>query len=352
MAPLSASGTGMTPNDGRGPASGNGMRLSAGSFLPFPGVRSGQRLEPARGSIRPCRRKGRLSIARPLSWLSAILVLLAGAVPLTSAQGDVLPRRIVSINACTDQLLLALADREQIAALTNYAADPEYSIYADEVKRSGIRLIAGNAEQVLKLNPDLVVAGTFTKRATRELLESHGVKIKLFDPPLSIAGNSKSILEAARLFGHPERGEALVAEIDKSLAGAQVAIDGNLSVLQFQRRAYTSGSATLLGDLLHKLGAKNAADSLGISQSGKVTLELILKVRPDALIVFDPNQRPEDQGSSLFSHPALNAVLPRERRIALPNNQIVCGSSALPLAVATLRKGLQGLHARSSSTPQ
>src|SRR5690606_39297055 len=58
------------------------------------------------------------------------------------------PRRIVSINACADQLLLALADRQQILALTHYARDPNMSFYADRAQ--GLPTIRGDAEQVLK----------------------------------------------------------------------------------------------------------------------------------------------------------------------------------------------------------
>src|SRR5688572_3886218 len=57
-----------------------------------------------------------------MRWLRLSLILLL-AIPLLARPGTAQPRRIVSINACTDQLLFKLAP-ERIAALSTYAADP------------------------------------------------------------------------------------------------------------------------------------------------------------------------------------------------------------------------------------
>src|SRR4051812_47409220 len=78
-----------------------------------------------------------------------------------SAQGA---RHIVSLNVCAAQLLLALADPEQIGALSLYAADPGLSFLAIDAAR--FRHDTSSAEQVVAAKPDMVLAGTLTKRAT------------------------------------------------------------------------------------------------------------------------------------------------------------------------------------------
>ncbi len=70
--------------------------------------------------------------ARALAVLLASILLaaataLSGAAvdaPQASAQAVEKPRRIVSLNLCTDQLVVLLADREAIASVTFLAADP------------------------------------------------------------------------------------------------------------------------------------------------------------------------------------------------------------------------------------
>src|SRR3546814_9703894 len=56
---------------------------------------------------------------------------------------------------CADQLVLALADRGQIAGLTKNATDPEMS--GEAVKARGIALLSNSAEQILAIEPDLIV---------------------------------------------------------------------------------------------------------------------------------------------------------------------------------------------------
>ena len=273
---------------------------------------------------------------------------LAGRSHATDQGAAAPPKRIVSINACTDQLLFALADRGQIAALSRYAADDDYSIHTGEVKASGIKLIKGTAEEVLKLKPDLVLAGTFTRRATRELLKRYGVRLVLFPPADTIDQSKAAIRQAARLFGHADRGEALVGEIDRALMAAPSFGTRRLSVLQFQRRGFVSGPDTLIGDLLQKLGVGNAANGLGIRSVGRSSLEAALKAKADALVLFDPSASAADQGEAMLLHPALESAYPPERRIVLPGRLVVCGGPALPMAIAALTDALQHLPARIS----
>jgi iron complex transport system substrate-binding protein len=276
----------------------------------------------------------------------AFLLALTGFGRSPEAAPD-RPMRIVSINACTDQLLFALADREQIAALTHYAAKDDFSIFPAEVKASGVLLIRGNAEEVLKLKPDLVLAGTFTRRATRELLKQYGVNVALFPASDTVEETKAAIRQAAQLFGHEDRGEALIDAIDRALAAAPDLGGHGISVLQLQRRGFVSGPDTLLGDLLRRLGVANAAERMGLKGVSRSSVEAALKVNADALVLFDPSGRPGDQGAALLQHPALADAYPPERRIVLPGRLLVCGGPALPAAIEALADGLKPLSPRT-----
>lgn len=275
----------------------------------------------------------------------ALLWILDGAA-IAQPRGIEVPKRIVSINACTDQLLYALADHGQIAALTNYAVRDDYSIYSKEILASGIRLIQGNAEEVLKLKPDLVLAGTYTRRVTRNLLKQQGLRVELFQAADSVGETKAVIRKAARLFGHIARGEALIAGIDRALASAPNFKERGLSVLQFQRRGFVSGPETFIGDLLARLGVSNAASKLGIDHLGRASLEAALKARADALVLFDPSLRASDQGAAMLFHPALSEIYPHDRRVILPGRLMICAGPALPMAIAELTEGLRHVPPR------
>lgn len=262
------------------------------------------------------------------------------------------PQRIVSVNACTDQLLLALADREQITALTHYAANPALSIYVDAVKAEGIKLIRGDAEEVLKLKPDLVLIGSFTRLATRQRLKDFGIQMEVYAPAESIEAAKAEIIRTAKLIGREARGEALIAEIDGALAEAQAIVQRrSLTLLQLRRSSYVSGAGTLFDDVLDKLGALNAGRRLGVKGTRQASLEAILKLKPDVLVMFDDLGRPGDQGAAFLHHPALEASFPAERRIVLPGNQIVCGGPSLPLLIHSLAAAMARLQTQQAVAP-
>ena len=101
------------------------------------------------------------------------MVLWASA----SVQAETKSRRIVSLNLCTDQILLELVPRNRIAALSWLAGDGNVSAVAGELK--GIKLIAGGAEEVLALDPDLVLASPYAATPTVELLKRLGRRVEM-----------------------------------------------------------------------------------------------------------------------------------------------------------------------------
>lgn len=258
------------------------------------------------------------------------------------------PAKVVSINACTDQLLFALADRDQIAALSIYAADLALSTQAQAVRESGVRLIQGNAEEVLRLKPDLVLAGSFTRRATREWLAQEDIRVETFPAADSVEATKDAIIRMAALLGHPGRGADMVAEIDAALAELQSG-GARISVLQVQRRAFTSGTETLLGDLVNRSGLVNAAGQLGVKSVNRTSLEAIVKLRPDVLIVSSEAPLAVDQGSALLLHPAIASRYPASRRIVMPENLLVCGGPSLPQAIRHFARQVRGVRALMSA---
>jgi iron complex transport system substrate-binding protein len=259
--------------------------------------------------------------------ITAVLLCLAGH---TSAAE--VPRRIVSINLCADELVLALADPEQIAGLSVYATDPTLSFSADAAK--AFRHDASSAETVVGLNPDLVLAGRFTKTATREMLTRLGYRLELLDSARSIDSSIAVIRQVAALVGHPDRGESLVAGIVAAKARAQAAAPaGHPTAAIYQRRGYVTGGDTLSGELLAIAGFTNDGAPLAGKTGGFVPLERIVANPPDYIVVAASTRRAEDQGSALLAHPALAALYPTQKRIVLPEKLTVCAGPSLPAAL-------------------
>lgn len=260
-----------------------------------------------------------------------IAVALFAAAPVQAAGEP----RIASINLCTDQLLVTLADPEQILGLSPFARDPFRSW--DKNKAAQFRLLSGEAEDVLALKPDLVVAGRFTKRATRELLKDKGLKVAEFAPARSLDDVKKQLRDMGALVEHPERADAEIAKLDAAIAQARaVAQRKPLRVLAVSRRGWVSGGDNLTTSLLSAVGLKNAGGELGLKAGGFASLEAIITLKPDLLLVTDTTDSAEDQGRAMLLHPALEKTYPPSKRLVLPERLTACGGPTMVEALGRL----------------
>jgi iron complex transport system substrate-binding protein len=251
---------------------------------------------------------------------------------------------------CTDQLLLDLADRSQIAGLSPFARDAARS-WASE-KAEGLPILSGTAEEIMKLRPSLVLAGTFTKRATRDFIRERGIAIEEFEPVHSVAQSKRQIARVAALVGAEAAGARRIASLDEALEGLKRAASGRrLRVLPLSRRGWVSGRNSLVSDLLATAGLVNAAGEAGIRSGGFMTLEAIVKLRPDALLISRADDKAEDQGRAMLLHPALAALFPPERRIVMPESLTVCGGPMLVEAMRRLADELDRLKLRDAASP-
>jgi iron complex transport system substrate-binding protein len=293
------------------------------------------------GDMRPrfCQLRRRASLADAVR-IAFLIAILMQAVSASAA-----PSRIASLNMCTDQLLLMLADPEQIAGLSPYARDRDRSFMASAADRFPV--LSGGAEDVLILAPDLVVAGRFMRRATHEFLRARGASLVEFDVARSISEAKEQILHMGILVGHPDRAAAEVARIDAAIERTRAAALRTPTprrVLAVSRRGWVSGGETLTTSLLAAAGLANAAPDLGFGSGGFATLESIVAIRPDFILVTDAGERPEDQGQAFLLHPALQRLYPLERRIIIPERLTACAGPMLADALDRLADAIDHLN--------
>jgi len=275
-------------------------------------------------------------MSRRVGFLLAVVALIL-ANSASFAAG--LPR-IVSMNVCTDQLLLSLADPAQILGLSRYSRNAEESFAVGEARRFPI--LSGGAEDVLVLKPDVVVASLYDKRSTRELLRQHGLHLTEFSVPRNLDEVKAQIRQMGDVVGHPDRAAAEIARLDAAIARArEAAARKPYRVLPLSRRGWVSGSDSLESSLLAAAGLSNAAGELGVSSGGYVPLEAIVNSRPDFLAVSDARDRAEDDGRAFLLHPALERFYPPQKRIVIPERLIVCGGVMLADALDVLASELK-----------
>ena len=265
--------------------------------------------------------------------------VVISSVISASALAAALPR-IASMNVCTDQLLLPLADPEQILGLSPFSRDAWQSWAADDARK--YPRLSGGAEDVLVLKPDVVVASLFDKRSTRELLKAQGLRVTEFSVPRNADEVKAQIRKMGEIAGHSDRATAEIVRIDGAVGRARnVVLEKHYSVLPLSRRGWVFGKDSLISSLLSEVGLFNAAADLELGTGGFASLETIVKTRPDLLVVSEAGDRAEDDGRAFLLHPALERFYPLEKRIVLPERLTVCGGVMLAEALDVLVKELK-----------
>lgn len=273
---------------------------------------------------------------RPLTVLTALCgMVMAGLAPMMAKAGP--PQRVVSLNLCTDQMVLALLPRDRIAGLSHLAGDAAYSPLIDRV--GDIPLLQGMAEEVLPLHPDLVLVGVYTTRPTVALLRARGIAVRELAQPSDFDGIREQIRDLAQLLDVTARGEALIAEMDATLNSAATPIRPDarpLRVLSLAPGAFTAGAGTLYDAVMRAAGLVNYAADKGLVGYGYLAVEDVVADPPDLMLANADEKSHPSLNGQLLAHPALARAIPPHRRPSIPGRFWTCGGPFTAQAVARL----------------
>jgi iron complex transport system substrate-binding protein len=267
--------------------------------------------------------------------LMLALALVAAALPSGHANAEP-PRRIVSLNLCTDQILIDLVPPDRIRALSHVAADPASSSIADRAER--FTRIRGDAEEVLALDPDLIVTTESSTPTTISLLERLGRRVVKVPFAHNLDGVRDAVRRIAEAAGAADAGEAVVANLDRRLAAlATVPHDGPApTAVIYQVNNLVSGTGTLEDEALRIAGFRNMASELNLDPGGRVALEAVVAHPPDLLVLSGPSGEYRTVVADNLSHPALAAVMRHRATLVVPWRHWLCGTPYIADAIEEL----------------
>ncbi|WP_417678898.1 ABC transporter substrate-binding protein [Pseudodonghicola sp.] len=263
-------------------------------------------------------------------WLAALV--LTGAAALSAPAGaDPRPARVVSINLCTDQLALMLADPGQLVSVSRLAHDPSSSSMAEAAKAYPTN--GSGAEEAYLLRPDLVLGGTFTSPATVSMLEKLGIRVELFAPARSLADVPKRLEQMGKALGQEDKAADMIARFETDLAALSTAPDHRPRAALYYVNSYTVGDQTLAGDILRAGGFDNVAVEAGLSQGGTLALEKLILLDPE--VVIEGRDYPgQSRAEDVLHHPALHALTGTRVAGTVTDRDWICGT---PLVLSALR---------------
>ena len=241
------------------------------------------------------------------------------------------PQKIVSLNLCTDQLLILLADPNQIASLSKIVDDPNVSFLAE--KSAGFKKNRGDAEEIFVNNPDLVVAGVYTEKATVQILQTLGIRVEIFPIEQNFDDIVKNIRKMGDLVGHSDRAKIMIDDFNQRLAKLKSGINSRPRAALYSANGYTTGAESMAGRILSAAGFKNITEEIGLSYGGVLPLETLVIMQPDIVIsgeAYPGHSRSEE----ILQHPALRTL----KTVTQTDAKWVCGTPAVLDAIAELQR--------------
>ena len=244
--------------------------------------------------------------------LPTILVVLFAATSLAAQP------RVVALDQCADQYVLALSPRAGIAQLSNRALNTD-SYLRDAAK--GLPRGRADTETVLAKHPDVVVRWWGGEPRLLADLNRRGVTVVRLEDAEDFAGVRRNVRVVAAALGQRPAGEWLIANMDRRLVASAGAWGGR-GGLYLSSGGATAGRGTLIDAMMRAAGLTNLDASVGFHT---VSLEGLVAHPPSAVVqgFFDA---PEAGAASwgVGRHLVLRRLIAGRTLVSLPSAVLAC----------------------------
>ena len=205
---------------------------------------------------------------------AAALLLISSLASPASAR----PLRVMSVDQCSDQFVLALAPRNEIVGVSPHAFDADAWLRKDA---RGLTVRRPTLEEVLAAHPDVVVSYWTAEGRLADALEAHGARVVRIEDAHDFNGVRANIRRVASALGRRPQGEAMIARMDAELEASRGAWGGRRAVY-LTPGGFTTGPDTLVGAIIAGAGLTDAVHAPGY---GPISLERLTLDPPDLLVL-------------------------------------------------------------------
>jgi iron complex transport system substrate-binding protein len=222
------------------------------------------------------------------------------------------PQRVYSLSLGHAEILAALVGADKLVAVVNFFKDPATSAMWEEFS---IRPEAGSdPEEIVALQPDLVIASAFTSAETTDQLTALGIKVVRAELESSALGNIPNIMLLGYMLGAEEEALELTNEMRNRVEAVSERVDEEdpeaPRVLAISRYVdiYAAGAGTTEGGIIETAGGINAAAESGIESHQQVSIESIASINPAIILLTQPEDSAAAFAQELYANPALTEV--------------------------------------------
>ena len=264
-----------------------------------------------------------------------ITLLVATLSWASSAFSQPTPNRVVSLDYCADQFALGLLPRSSIAALSMDAAR-DFSYMRAAAK--GLPQVRPSAENVLAFQPDTVIRSYGGGPNAKKFYENLGIRVVQIGYNNSIKQVKTEIRRLAKALNQEASGAALLNDMESRLASIP-RTNQPKSVLYVTPGGVTSGSQTLVDELISAAGLKNYLEQPGWRS---LPLEELTLRQPELIATaFYGTSTNHKNFWSAARHPIIQREFAKTQKVALEGATTACGGWFLVDAIEILAAGAE-----------
>ncbi|WP_062495123.1 ABC transporter substrate-binding protein [Gluconobacter potus] len=245
--------------------------------------------------------------------------LMTGAIAGSACAGPV-RTRIVSLNLCTDELLLELADPSHILGLSPLATDCAESVRCEIAATYPVQRPDG--ENLVVTHPDVVLDGTWHRPTVPLVTNALHVPFVQLPSIASLADIPTQIRTVAHAIGEDARGDDMIRDFADRLESLHPAHPDQILTATVIGANLAGEEGGLISDLLKRAGFRLPASE---RSDGTIALETLIAHPPDLLVTGMISE-----GASLAEdavhHPALRDRFTGAHLLALPGRLTMCGT--------------------------
>ena len=258
----------------------------------------------------------------------------SSAYRVTDAEGTVVeiphkPRRILTISAGTDEMMLGLVEPERMAAVNDSLADEKHTnVPWVREKIPTIITRSPSVEQIAALSPDLVVVTPWLSRENADAIRELGVPVIVCRAAATMEDIHANIRLFAAAVDEKERGERLIRKMEEKLAEIEEKMKAvpeekkHKSIALISIMPNYGGAGCTFDELCSHTASVNAKAAAGNHMGQEMTKEQLVAANPDYLFFpsyEDGATNEENYGRQYLDDPSLAQMTAvRERQIGHP----------------------------------
>lgn len=201
------------------------------------------------------------------------------------------PKAILSISPSTTEILFAIGAGDQVVGRDDASLFPEEALNITSVGAFWGDL---PKEAILALEPDLIIAAQIISEDQAQALRELGLNVYWQANPTSYPELWDNLRELARLTGHEEEAEALIASLDLRVKTVEVKVaSATVQPSVFYEldatepaNPWTTGSGTFIDYIIRFAGGTNVAAGLQ-GEYAQISAEELIAANPDIILLSD-----------------------------------------------------------------